>query len=364
MDNLLNFEQTKRQIFTASETENIPVIDISALHSPYQSSKHCLKQIEKACTGTGFFTITKHGIAPSLLSKLESSAAQFFDHSEQFKEQYKIGSDGSHSGYVSFEDRGLYNDEKGDRLYEAFDLSLDLPRSDPDYLRGNIFYGPNHWPKIAGFKSVVDEYFQQVRQLSHKLVSAFETILGMPIDYMQSKMDKPTSQLRLIHYLASANISIEKDTSMGAHTDYELFTILHSKQKGLQTQNLNGEWLDVPIIEGALTVNIGDMLEVWSNGVFKSNLHRVINQSEERYSFPYFASLNYDTLVTPWIKEQAILCPSDYQSVVAGQHLLQQVTRDFSYLRKQLREQSNPFLNGLSLDENPYEKTVVAGFGE
>jgi len=364
MDHFLNYQKPKRQFITGSDRHSIPVIDISALHSPYLSSKQCLNQIEQACTGTGFFTITKHGISPTLLSQLENSAANFFSHSESFKDKYRIGSEGSHSGYVSFNDRGLYKDEKGSRLYEAFDLSLDLPRSDPDYLRGNIFYGPNHWPAIKGFKSVVDEYFQQIRQLSHILVTAFEKILGMPADYMQSKMDKPTSQLRLIHYLAAPNVSFKKDTSMGAHTDYELFTILHSKQCGLQTQNLKGEWLDVPIIDGALTVNIGDMLEVWSNGIFKSNLHRVINHSKERYSFPYFASLNYNTLVTPWIKERRSANDSSYQSVVAGQHLLQQVTRDFSYLRKQLREKSNPFLNGISLDENPYEKTVVSSYGE
>ena len=363
MDDYTRFSNTGRQFFHASNDNSIPIIDISSLRSSYISSKKCLKEIEKACTGTGFFTISHHGISEELLNNLENTAANFFSRSEKFKDQYLIGSQGSHSGYVPFTDCGMYSDETAGRLYEAFDLSLDLPESDPDFLQGNIFYGPNLWPNIADFRTVVDEYYQQVTELSHILVGAFEEILGMPHGHMLSEMDKPTSQLRLIHYLAAPRSSFEKAASMGAHTDYELFTILHSKQSGLQTQNTLGEWVDVPVIDGTLIVNIGDMLEVWSNGQFKSNLHRVVDNEFERYSFPYFASLNYNTVVSPWVSENR-LDRANYQSVSAGKHLLQQVTRDFSYLREQYKQNNNPFLSDVSLDENPYENTVSSSSGE
>ncbi|WP_444998057.1 isopenicillin N synthase family dioxygenase [Aliikangiella sp. IMCC44359] len=355
---------TKQTNTSATSNHEIPLIDIAPLidKSYYQSK--CLNQIKKACSQTGFFAIKNHGIKHKTYEDLLKISYHFFKQTESFKRKYQIGSTSSHCGYVPFTENGLYDDESNVRLYEAFDLSLDLPKSDHDHQKGNIFYGPNIWPDIPHFKQIVSDYFQRARNLSHVLTSAFENILDMPSGHMLSKMQKPTSQLRLIHYIENPHYQDQVDINMGAHTDYELFTILFSNERGLQTQNLKGQWIDVPVFKNALTINIGDMLEVWSGGQFKSNLHRVNNLGIERFSFPYFASLDYDTIVEPWKLASTTASLSKYPPIKAGEHLLQQVTRDFAYLRKQLSERSNPFLAQQNLALNPFQNTVLQSLGE
>jgi len=356
-------DETHRQSFIIKD-KKIPIIDISSLISMSSCNKNCLKEIEKVCVETGFFGISHHGIAENTLNNLLKVAQDFFKQPTISKCRYQIGLNGRHSGYVPFSERGLYSDETEQRFYEAFDISHELPMFDPDHLKGNIFFGPNNWPEISEFKLVVDDYFHKMRHLSTVMVKAFEEILDMPQGYMLSKMNKPTSQLRLIHYAKRNVMPSTTKTNMGAHTDYELFTILYTTAAGLQTQNLQGKWVDVPVMDGILTINLGDMLEVWSNGKFKSNLHRVVDKGIERFSFPYFSSLDFETTVEPWIKKAKELEKPNYKSVVAGHHLLQQVCRDFSYLRTQIAEKSNPFLNGISLDENPYQYTVNSNLDE
>lgn len=342
----------------AQQNDEIPIIDIRSLFSTHSCQKNCLRKIEKVCVETGFFGISHHGVARNTFKQLLKTSSNFFKQKMTTKLACQIGSNGRHSGYVPFSENGLYSDETAQRFYEAFDISSELPAFDVDCLKGNIFFGPNNWPNNNEFRLIVGDYFSEMKKLSAVLVRAFEKILDMPNGKIESKMNKPTSQLRLIHYIENKQSFSTKQTNMGAHTDYELFTILHSTAPGLQTQNLKGEWIDVPVIDGVLTINLGDMLEVLSNGKFKSNLHRVINNGRERFSFPYFASLDFDTLVKPWISEKTNLENSYYKNVIAGHHLLQQVCRDFSYLREQIAQKSNPFLKDVKLDENPYQNTV------
>jgi len=340
------------------QNDEIPIIDIHSLFSTHLCQKNCLKKIEKVCTETGFFGISHHGVERNTFKQLLKTTQNFFKQKATAKLGCQIGLNGRHSGYVPFSENGLYSDETEQRFYEAFDISSELPAFDIDCLKGNIFFGPNNWPDNNEFRFIVGDYFSKMKNLSAVLVGAFEKILDMPNGEIGSKMTKPTSQLRLIHYIENNQNFSAKQTNMGAHTDYELFTILHATAPGLQTQNLMGEWIGVPVIDGVLTINLGDMLEVLSNGKLKSNLHRVINNGMERYSFPYFSSLDFDTLVKPWVSEKTNLENNYYKNVIAGQHLLQQVCRDFSYLREQIAKKSNPFLKDIKLDENPYQNTV------
>ena len=86
---------------------------------------------------------------------------------------------------------------------------------------------------------------------------------------------------------------------IGAHTDYECFTILLPTAPGLEVLNGAGDWIDVPLVDNAFVINIGDMLEVLSNGTYMATAHRVRNVAEERYSFPMFCNLDYDTVIAP-----------------------------------------------------------------
>lgn len=95
-------------------------------------------------------------------------------------------------------------------------------------------------------------------------------------------MSKPISQLRLLHYVRDSKMQQRKSVNMGAHTHYECLTLLHTRNKGLQVMTQDDKWIDVPVDPDALIVNIGDMLEAWSNGILRSTPHRVQNPFEQR----------------------------------------------------------------------------------
>jgi isopenicillin N synthase-like dioxygenase len=119
---------------------------------------------------------------------------------------------------------------------------------------------------------------------------------------------------------------------IGAHTDYECFTLLRPTAPGLEVLNGAGEWIDVPPLPGTFVVNIGDMLELWTNGAFVATSHRVRKVSEERYSFPLFFNVDYHTEVKP-LPQFASREGKRRPALRAGEHLFAQTAQTFGYLR-------------------------------
>ena len=318
-------------------SSSLPVIDIAPLFGSNNALKRRVAdEIGEAARNVGFFYIKNHTIEPTMIDEAYAQAERFFELSLSEKLAYYIGNSRNHRGYVPQSERGIYADEQGERHYEAFDLALELPEDDPDVLQGNPLLGPNVWPHLLGFKQRISAYYNAVSNLGQVLSQAFELHLGLQPGELQQYMTKPTSQLRLLHYLANNAPMTTTDMNMGAHTDYECFTILHQQKAGLQVMNANDEWMEAPPIDGSYVINIGDMLETWTNGAFKSTLHRVVNNGQERYSMPFFVAANYDAKIKPLTTVISDANPPKYNNIVAGHHLLSQLVRDFSYLRKRL----------------------------
>jgi isopenicillin N synthase-like dioxygenase len=150
-------------------------------------------------------------------------------------------------------------------------------------------------------------------------------------------MSKPVSQLRLLHYLRNSENADHSSVNMGAHTDYECLTLLHTRNEGLQVLAQDDQWIDVPVDHSVYVVNIGDMLEAWSNGILRSTPHRVINRSPERFSMPYFVAANHDTEIRPFPQLIGQGKPARYEPFLAGAHLERMLLRDFPYLRRRHR---------------------------
>jgi isopenicillin N synthase-like dioxygenase len=152
-------------------------------------------------------------------------------------------------------------------------------------------------------------------------------------DHFAPVLTQPPSQLRLVRYPFDPDAPPDAQ-GIGAHTDYECFTILHGSAPGLEVMNDEGQWLDAPPIPGAFVVNIGDMLEAWTNGEFVATSHRVRKVGQERYSFPFFASVDYFTVVEPLAAFVSAARPAAYPRIVAGEHLFAQTSRTFAYLKE------------------------------
>jgi isopenicillin N synthase-like dioxygenase len=197
----------------------LPLIDVSGLYSSDIGERARIATLlGDAARDIGFFRISAHGIPLGLIEAAYSAAQQFFAMPEKAKMQYYIGNSRNHRGYVPFTEKGDYADEVH-RNYEAFDLGLDLPDNDPDFLAGNLILGPNVWPDLMGFKPVIALYYAKVAALGRVLTTALERYLGLRAGALTDHMDRPVSQLRLLHYVRPPETTDQKSVNMGAHTD-------------------------------------------------------------------------------------------------------------------------------------------------
>ncbi|MGJ8530470.1 isopenicillin N synthase family dioxygenase [Maritalea sp.] len=344
---------------SGSEAAHLPLISVKGLRNDNQKEfEQTAKAIGEAAQKIGFFRICDHGIDVPLIEATYRVAAQFFALPEAVKRGYYIGDSPNHRGYVPFTEKGDYPDEVN-RSYEAFDLGLDLSPDDPDFLAGNRVLGPNVWPELAGFRGVISQYYSQVAALGRLVTTALEMYLDLPTGAMTSHMRKPISQLRLLHYVRQSEGTDRKSVNMGAHTDYECLTLLHTRNKGLQVMAKDDQWIDVPADPRVLIVNIGDMLEAWSNGLLRSTPHRVLNLSPERYSLPYFVAADYNTMIEPFPQLISMDRPAQYDPFMAGAHLERMLVRDFPYLRNAAQFASKQSDNEITKSvENPFEKRM------
>jgi len=260
-----------------------------------------------------------------------AAARNFFALPLEDKMTVYIGHSRNHRGYVP-EGEEVFAAGTKDRK-EAFDLSLDLLADDPDYRAGNPLLGPNPWPPIVGFRDQVMAYYHAVFAVGRALMRGFALALGEAPDFFDPYLKKPPSQLRLIHY--PFNPDAGNAMGIGAHTDYECLTLLHSTARGLEVLNSAGQWVEAPPIPGALLINIGDMLEIWTNGEFAATSHRVRPVAEDRFSFPLFFSVDYHTRVAPLARFVTPERPAR-AGLIAGEHLFAQTALSFRYQKARL----------------------------
>ncbi|HYG84825.1 MAG TPA: 2-oxoglutarate and iron-dependent oxygenase domain-containing protein [Azospirillum sp.] len=316
--------------------DRIPLVDIAALRRSDANAKAAVAaEIGRACREVGFLYVTGHGVRQALIDGVVAQARRLYALPDEAKRALYIGRSSNHRGYVPpgeevfSDDPTTTPDSK-----EGFDLARDLPADDPDYVAGNRLLGPNVWPDLTGFREAVTAYYDAAMGLGTVLFRGFALALGLEEGYFDRFLTKPTSQLRLLHY--PPRDAAAPGMGIGAHTDYECFTILYPTEPGLQVMNADGRWIDAPPIPGAFVINIGDMMEAWTNGRFIATAHRVVSPPVERFSFPLFCAVDYGTLVEPL---PACVSPDDpprYAPRIAGEHLLAQTMRTFRYLRDQL----------------------------
>ena len=340
---------------TSDDSGVLPLISVRGLRTGDAAEfRQTADAIGRAARKFGFFRLSGHGISLDLIEATYAAASDFFALPDDEKRKLFIGLSSNHRGYVPFTEKGDYPDEVN-RNYEAFDLGVDLPKTDPDYLAGNGVLGPNVWPELPGFQQTVAAYYSRVSALGRLVCSALEVHLGLPAGAMTDNMTKPISQLRLLHYVRQTGTINHQSVNMGAHTDYECLTLLHTRNKGLQVMTQEDEWIDVPVDPRVLVVNIGDMLEAWSNGALRSTPHRVLNHSPERYSLPYFVAADYNTVIKPFEQLIGHNRPARYAPFVAGAHLERMLLRDFPYLRERARRENREAADAETAILNPFE---------
>lgn len=325
--------------------QSVPVVDISALDSGDAAAEQAaVERIREAASEVGFLHVTGHGVAPAVTRRLQDAAKRFYALPVDRRMRSYIGNSVNHRGYVP-EGEEMFVGGTSDDRKEAFDLSFDIPEGDLPAPRPML--GPNQWPDLPGFREDVMAYYGAVFAVGRRMLRGFAMALGRPADAFDHLVTTPPSQLRLIHY--PFNPDAADVQGIGAHTDYECFTLLLATAPGLEVMNSAGEWIDSPPVENGLVVNIGDMLEYWSGGQFVATSHRVRKVAEERFSFPLFFALDYDAAVRP------LGSGSEAPAIVSGDHLYAQTLQTFRYLKDRIQRGEA---------EMPREARPLSSFGQ
>lgn len=174
--------------------------------------------------------------------------------------------------------------------------------------------------QTSEFKTPLLDYHERLTALSLVLMS----ILRRGLSHVDTSIfdhfcKDPVASIRLLHYPPQPKIEDRLQLGAGAHTDFGAVTLLLQDDKaGLQVlDQSSGDWINVPPDGDAYVVNVGDMLDKWTKGKYKSNVHRVINESgRDRYSVPFFFDGNLDCVLDP-------LDGSDGEGITVEEHMME-----------------------------------------
>ncbi|KUJ15422.1 oxidoreductase-like protein [Mollisia scopiformis] len=317
---------------------SIPIIDLTkSFSSSLVDRRAVAEQINSACTDVGFFYITGHGIATGVCEDVLKLAHRFFHELPQPSKDAMLCND-YFRGYEPAAFTSVNNFESKETK-EAFnwgyESGLDPTGGDGKYveLDGKPEASVNLWPsekELPGFYAGIAKYYGEVLQLSRHLFRLFALSLALPEDYFDPLMTHPGGIARLIRYPPATNpkplseLNEDEEIGLGAHTDYECFTLLlQDANQGLEILSPDNHWISAAPVEGGIVVNVADFLMRWTNGIYKSTVHRVVNRTDkERYSIPLFFSINYDETVETLpscVKEGN---PSKFPPITAGRYIL------------------------------------------
>ena len=277
-------------------TDQLPVIDLGGLAEGDETAlRRIAREIGEACRGVGFFYVVNHGIA-AIPAAFEQSA-RFFALPLARKRALAIETVGGNRGYSGLLREAL-DPAHGADMKEAFNIGFDLAPDDAELVAGAPFRSLNAWPDLPDFRTVLLGYFDDCAALGLRLHRAFARDLGLPEAFFEDKFDRPMATLRLLHYPANPAEAPDR-IGAGEHTDYGNLTLLATENVGgLEVRTRSGAWIAAPATPGAFVVNIGDCLMRWTNNVYVSTPHRVVNRSgRERNSIAFFFDPNPDALV-------------------------------------------------------------------
>ena len=312
----------------------VPILDLGGGIKP--PSTDTVEEVAAAAEQYGFFQVVNHGISPNQLAGVWDATHSFFAKPMAEKRQILRTKKNSRGYY----DRELTKNARD--LKEVLDIAhVPHPELADDHPSNfHTVDGVNQWPEMSGFRDTFVAYLQSCERLSHWLLQAFCQGLGEHADHLASSFaDDHTSFVRLNYYplhdpldaAEAAEVTALGDMALHHHSDAGALTLLvQDEVGGLQVEH-KGTWIDVEPTEGAIVINTGDMMQVWSNDRYKAAMHRVIPRTERgRYSLPYFFNPSYSTDYFPLPRSVDANDHAHYRSISWGDFRQSRADGDFA----------------------------------
>jgi len=299
---------------------SVPAIDIAPfLAGTAEGKRQVAAQVGRACEEIGFLTIIGHGVSTDLVQRTYDVSRRFFDL--PLEEKLKVPVNSTGVGYIPLQVESLAA-SLGEKTAGDLKESLNVGRD----------FDHDRWPaNPPELKPLWIEYFRTLNALGTTIMRIFAIALDLPENFFDDKIDPPQAFMRVINYPDQPDDPLPGQLRAGAHSDYGTLTILRSENVagGLQVRDRAGAWVDVVTMPDSFVINIGDMMQYWTNDRWISTIHRVVNPPRDqnlgsrRQSIVFFHSPNENTLISCLDGCSSAANPPKYPPILAGEHLRQ-----------------------------------------
>lgn len=285
---------------STTPTRDIPTLDIGRFTAPASAADRAafVAELGAAYREWGFAGIRNHGIPQALIDGAYEAFKRFFALPDETKRKYHVPGGGGARGYTPFMVETA-KDSRYPDLKEFWHVGREIPR-DSKYAAD---MPPNLWPEeVPELHEQGYGLYSALDALGSQVLAALALHIGLPEDWFADKTEQGNSILRPIHYPPITTPDVP-NVRAGAHEDINLITLLvGASAAGLEVLSRKGEWVPFTADADTIVVNIGDMLQRYTNHVYPSTTHRVVNPPGEaarqpRYSTPFFLHPNPDFLI-------------------------------------------------------------------
>ncbi|KAK7257086.1 hypothetical protein RIF29_30804 [Crotalaria pallida] len=246
-------------------SSQVPVIDFALLKN---GSTEELSKLDFACKEWGYFQLVNHGL-DHLMQRMKDKTAGFFNLPLEEKEKYAMQEDMQGYGHVQ---------------QPSEEVKLDWSDSLVLFTHPARYRNPSVWPRTPrGLRHMIEEYSSEVSQVGVDLLSYFSVNLGMQKDVLFQLHEELVSFLVVNYYPPCGKP--QQVLGMNHHTDTNSLTLVMQDEDDVSELEIyyDGGWVPVTPLPNALIVNVGDLIEIWSNGKYKSAIHRAVtNDSKVR----------------------------------------------------------------------------------
>ncbi|MCD2172036.1 isopenicillin N synthase family dioxygenase [Rhizobium sp. C4] len=320
----------------SSSASDFAIFDLAAFEAASGETRAALaRELDRICRETGFLAISGHGVAPQVIANLSARARAFFDLAPDTKHQAAPPYAGYPYGYLGpgvealAKSRGVDSPPDLKESFNAGPLSTPEGMVDKDAL--SFCFADNIWP--AGqdeFRAAWEAYFTAMTDLAKRIMRAFAEALKLDTHFFDPCLKNPISAMRALNYPELDRAPPDGQLRAGAHTDYGSLTILlpDAGSRGLEIMTPEGAWREIPPVDGAFVINIGDLMARWTNDRWVSTLHRVVNIPAEqgglkrRQSIAFFHQPDWHAEIATLPSCLAAGEASKYEPVLSGPYLM------------------------------------------
>jgi isopenicillin N synthase-like dioxygenase len=292
--------------------DSVPCVDLRRIRG---NDTSVVATMRDACLNTGFFYLDNafenQDTMPNVLGQMQS----FFSLADEDprKQAVNVAVTPSKWGWTPLYGELPY--QPGTIAHvESFDCGRRPPEGGGD--------PPHIWPELANFRRDVRACWDSLANAGSAVLEGLALAAGLERRFFADRCDSQQfNTMRLLNYPENDKPPTDTNVGISAHTDFECMTLIYQSAPGLELMATDGDWYDVPGHDGRLIVMLDDMMERWTNGMFRATGHRVRNTGQQRFSIVMFFAVNDEEIITPLENFISECRPAKYDAVRQRDHL-------------------------------------------